>query len=492
MASHKRRVAAVIAAATLALTGCAGGSFTGYVEASCAPTDASGVTVCSTTQKPIPTATATVTETVPGPTETVTVPGPTVTVTVTPEPAPTTAAPTPTETTVPTSSPTATPTQTTEPVAPPATCTTAAPANGTSTPPSGDQREYVHGVEVVKHNGQNMVVYARNRTPLPSGDWEHDIFYSYFDACNAAATFAQKSLVSARLAQEPASAAVNTDGRLNITAEDQQYSADLDQTFGIWGPAMEAVKPYGQRLMSPQGGHSGHVAASGRNFGISFSDGWVDGGGVDNLGTGDDVFFRAMDSAGNLMPITNTAVGTSRDWWPIVAGSDTNYLQVWQRYGTAGTGGGTVMGAIIDGTGKVIKAAFPIFTNNKYYYHDVQYIPQTGQFLVTGSQNSTTNAGIAVLVDKAGTVVATKSGLPNTVREGQTVLSDDGKTAVYPGGTGAVVLNLTATGITLQKQVPLTGITWSYMGTDGVFADPTRVVFATGTTTGIKFINVPL
>jgi hypothetical protein len=351
----------------------------------------------------------------------------------------------------------------------------------------------MHGMDIVKHNGKTRVIFSANQYPpvQPSGDWVHNVFQTVIDPCNAAATASVSVLWSAANAQEPASSAVNSNGKLSVTVEDAALNPQtLDQTFRIWDQALVQTKGTTQ-LMPPQGGHSGHVAASGARFGVSFSDGWVDGGGVDNNGTGDDIFFRTYDETGAMSALTNTAVGTAnRDWWPIVAGSDTNFLQVWQRYGgTPGTGGGKVMGAIISPTGQIVKPAFDIFTNDKYYYHDVQYVPQIGMYLVVGSLNQASNAGVAYLIDKAGNVVYGLTGLPNTIREGQTVISDDGTKAVYPGGPGAVVLDLTATQIFMNKTVALNW-NYDYMGTDGVFADPTHVVFATGTQQGVKFLNV--
>lgn len=100
----KAKIAAVLGAAVLALSGCSGGTFDGYVHAECDPTTTANVTTCSVTQKPIPTETVTVTAT------------PTPTATATPTPAPTaTATPTPTPTA--TATPTPTPTATTTPAA---------------------------------------------------------------------------------------------------------------------------------------------------------------------------------------------------------------------------------------------------------------------------------------------------------------------------------------------------------------------------------------
>lgn len=87
-------------AAVLMVAGCASPStFTGYVHAECDPTTAEKVTVCRSTEMPVPT----VTQTVPGPTQTVTV-------TATP-----TASSTPTSVPTQTASPTATPTTTQSP-----------------------------------------------------------------------------------------------------------------------------------------------------------------------------------------------------------------------------------------------------------------------------------------------------------------------------------------------------------------------------------------
>lgn len=464
---HSGRLLAAAAALMLGLTGCTGGSFSGYVEASCSPT-VDGVTTCVSTQKPVPTVTATVTET-PAPAPTVTV-----TQTVTASPAPATPTPTPTQ----------------APLA--ATCAPA-PANPAKVPvlsAGSDHREWMHGLEMVKHDGKDMVVFSSNNyapTNPGGGEWVHNIFYSYFDACAPASTFAAKTLVNAPQAQEPASAAVNSAGRLMVTAEDAQFNDWLDQTYGVWDNALGVVKSYGQKLMPPQGGHSGHVAASGDKFLVSFSDGWVDGGGVDNMGTGDDVFAKIVDSNGNAGPMINTAVGTKRVWWPIVAGSDTNWLQVWQELGTT-TNNGLVKGSIIDHAGNVVKANFTLFSNVKLYHYDVQWIPATQRYLVTGSQSD--GAAVVVLFDKAGNYIDSKSGIyAGTIREAQTVVSEDGLTAIFPSSVGATVLDLTANSVALRKHVTLDW-NWDYMGTDGVFAAPNRVVFGTGTQQGVKFLNV--
>ncbi len=359
-------------------------------------------------------------------------------------------------------------------------------------PSSEDHREYMHGIDLLKVGNQTLLVFSSNNYPptQPTGEWVHDIYYSWINPLYPNETLNIQTMVGDNLAQEPASAAVNSNGRIVVTAEDAQFDATaLDQTFGMWDSSLNIIHDYGVKLMPPQGGHSGHVAASGDKFLVSFSDGWVNGGGVDNLGTGDEVYGKIINNDGTTSAMINTSVGKTRDWWPIVAGSDTNWLQVWQRYGKAGTGGGTVWGAIISQNESIVKN-FEIYNNNKYYYYDVKYLTNLGLYLVIGSQDLSTNGGIAVLIDKNGNIIDTLTGLPNTVREGQTAIYESGNTvkAVYPTlPTGAAVLDITSTSISLSKTLSCSW-EWDYMGVAGMFSAPTRVLFAVNSYRGVRFI----
>lgn len=85
-----RKLAAVLGAAALALSGCAApAAFDGYVHAECDPTTADKVTTCRVTEKPVPTVTTTVTVTATPTASPTTTPTPTPTATVTPTPTPT-------------------------------------------------------------------------------------------------------------------------------------------------------------------------------------------------------------------------------------------------------------------------------------------------------------------------------------------------------------------------------------------------------------------
>lgn len=361
---------------------------------------------------------------------------------------------------------------------------------------SWDHREYMHGIDLVKVGSNTMVVFSSNNYPptQPTGEWMHDIYYSWIDPLYPNESLDVIRLVNNNMGQEPASAAINSNGRIVITAEDAQHHEWLDQTYGMWDSNLNSIVSYGQKLMPPQGGHSGHVAASGDKFLVSFSDGWISGGAVDGLGTGDDIFGRIINNNGTIGNLINTSVGSQREWWPIVAGSDTNWLQVWQRYtGSAGTGGGEVWGAIVSHSGSIVKRV-KIFSNNKYYYHDVKYLPELGLYLVIGSQNKSQNAGVAVLVNKSGNIVQTVTNLPNTIRQGQPAISESGGVAkvVYPTlPTGAAVLEITSNSITLSKQLS-NSWQWDYMGVSGMFSASNRVMFAATSHQGVKFIMFDL
>ncbi len=362
-----------------------------------------------------------------------------------------------------------------------------------------DSRAYMHGVNLLQVEDKTLLIFSSNGYPptLPGDEWDHDIYYSWLDPKNIDYENPENSLdietlVDDILAQEPASAAINSNGAILVSAEDAQHAEALDQTFGIWNSSLRNITPYGEKLMPPQGGHSGHVAASGDKFLVTFCDGWINGGGVDNLGTGDDIYSRVVYEDGTMGPLMETSVGAAnRDWWSVVAGSDSNWLQVWQRYGIAGEGGGTVYAAITTEAG----AGEPIalIDNNRYYYYDVCYVPTLERYLVTGS--TLDEGGFAVLVDKTGKITARETGLPYTVREARTLVKQVGNThiAVYPTlYSGAAVLNLTANSVNLNKTLNGT-IKWDYIGTDGMFltsasalAD-TEVLFVAGTKEGIKF-----
>ena len=73
---------------------------------------------------------------------------------------------------------------------------------------------------------------------------------------------------------------------------------DINQHAGLWDADLNPLVGYPMTVRT--GGHSGHVAALGSRFLVAYSEGWIDGGGVDNLGTGDDVWARVINDDGQV------------------------------------------------------------------------------------------------------------------------------------------------------------------------------------------------
>ncbi|MEA4896657.1 MAG: hypothetical protein VB065_03510 [Eubacteriales bacterium] len=354
-----------------------------------------------------------------------------------------------------------------------------------------DHRGYSHGVNLLQVGDRPILVFSSNGyPPTTSGEeWAHDVFCAWLDPENIDRPIKAKKLVDAPYAQEPASACVNSNGVILVTAEDRQHSEYLDQTFGLWHSNLHEIHAYGEKLMPPQGGHSGHAAASGDKFLVTFCDGWIDGGGVDGNGTGDDIYCRVVYEDGTQGLLMKTSVGKPRDWWPLVAGSDVNWLQVFQRYGKRGIGGGTLYGAIT--TEKNVAKPIALRKNIKYYNYDVCYVPELARYLVTGTAMD--EGGFAILMDTNGEITAKTTGLPETVREARTVTGRVGnaRIAVYPTpDTGIAIMELTETSVRFVKTLKGT-VEWDYMGTDGMLrtsaSGRAEALFAMGTKAGIRF-----
>jgi hypothetical protein len=136
-------------------------------------------------------------------------------------------------------------------------------------------------------------------------------------------------------------------------------------------------------------------------------------------------------------------------------------------------------------TGSVVKAASALAPQATYYTYDVEYISALDRFLVTGTDGS--GKGFAYLLDGSGNVTAQLTGLQKTIRESQPAILDRAGTsvAVVPAGpSGALVLAVTASNISLVQTIS-DSYQWQYMGTDGVFFDPTHVYIVSLSKSGL-------
>jgi hypothetical protein len=344
-----------------------------------------------------------------------------------------------------------------------------------------DLRVYQHGIDIIeKKDGSLLLVWSSAGNP-PIDDWIHDVYTSPLDRNNP--TIVPSKLLGAGEAQEPASSAVNSEGNILVTMEDGfNAEHEVAQRYGVYSGSLVPVRPYPQILLD--GGHSGHVASVGSNFVIFFSEGWVDGGGVDGLGSGDEVYASIVSSRGDVRETIPVAVGESRDWWPLVAGSPSRAGLVWQRF-VPGETRATLMLAILNPASGVLTTRPTVLAQGiTYYTYDIAYISNIKRFIVLASG---ADGGRAYLLNDAGVVTARLTGIPALVREGQPAIRDDGEGAmvVYPRSGGGVTI-LTATPDSLVHAGNSEGKhRWQYMGTTGVFLDTTHAFFASLSAQGV-------
>jgi len=337
---------------------------------------------------------------------------------------------------------------------------------------SDDLREFQHGMDFVPlPDGNCYLIWSSSGNPpngSNGGDWSHDIYYSLVNSKSP--VIKPVALISKPEAQEPVSAAISSGGKILVTTEDGWNAPnEVAQRFALFNSDLGVIKNYPQSVM--EGGHSGHVVAVGDRFVVFFSEGWVDGGGVDNLGTGDDVYAYVINSAGAVEKKVNIALGQARDWWPVAAGGANTAALVWQRY-VNGKNSSDLYFSILDPeTGNVAASSKKLASNVKYYTYNASYIKDIDRFLVLGAYAS--GGGFGYLIDQNGTVTASNATLPAVVRESQPAVS--GSVVAQPASpNGLAVYDLTKESIGLRKIVA-DNYGWQHMGTDGIFIDSDTV-----------------
>jgi hypothetical protein len=266
-----------------------------------------------------------------------------------------------------------------------------------------DDRAYQHGINFVpRSDNQWLLIWSSSGNPPQGedqyGNWTHDVYYSLVDARKP--IIRPQLLISRPGAQEPVSAAVTDDGYLMITMEDGWNTEhEVEQRFALFDLDLLPVKNYPQLVQD--GGHSGHLAAVGNRFVVFYSDEWVNGGGVNDLGSGDDVLIRVYSSRGELQHTVPVAVSkTSRDWWPLLAASSRTVMLIWQRFVNDQKWCDLMMAMLDPETGDLLKKPIKIASNLKYYTYNVAYLPKLGRFLVTATGNNDT--GFARLYSENG------------------------------------------------------------------------------------------
>ena len=394
---------------------------------------------------------------------------------------------------------------------------------------AADRRAYQHGIDFLSLGaGEYWLVWSSSAGNPPQGKktaiqpdgsqcsyFTHDIFYSRIEA--ARPDIDTKLLVSLPEAQEPVSAAISAAGTILVTFEDGSDSdltncqGVIQQRFKLFDRALSAKTPL--QTVAIGGGHSGHVAAVAERFAIAYSEGWVDGGGDENSGTGKTVYLDVVSENGELLH--HRAISKdkrSRDWWPLVAGSPRHVMLTWQTY-VKDTLHTTLMYCIYDPvTYRFIKPATALQTDVHMYHYDVQYLSAVNRFLVAGNDLDdtvresahgpaplNTQKGFVYLLDEQGNIVNRwSSGDPCKscdnyhsrpfVREAQPAIFNNGQEALvlYPvTPKGLILFSVNSDSITLKKYVN-DDYYWRAQGTDGVFFDQKTAYFANLSPLGLQ------
>jgi hypothetical protein len=354
--------------------------------------------------------------------------------------------------------------------------------------PGEDHRAWQHGIDLIRVGNKLLVVWGSpGNPPQPNlgGDWQHDVYYAWLNnsVTQDDTTIDPRILVSLPEAQEPPSVAINNRGTILMTSEDGD--GGINQHAGLWNSSLSVLRKYPFTIK--RGGHSGHVAAMGDRFLVAYDEGWVDGGGWHGLGTGENVFGRIVEDngiVGREVKLTPDRNSVSRDDWPLVAGSDRNWLVVWQRYPQL-----TLQSALVDTLGNVVKRRQIIDGMSLGYAYDVEFSQRLAAYVVAGE---TTHGGFVALINLNGDIVKTQGGLPPMVSESRIILGLDGSQliGIYPvRPRGSALIHLSGDAIELVKVIDNPYV-WDYSGTTGTFVAPDQVLFATLSTTGLHLIKI--
>ncbi|WP_051138036.1 hypothetical protein [Burkholderia cepacia] len=360
------------------------------------------------------------------------------------------------------------------------TVTVQAPA---SPQESGDPRRFMHGIGVADTgNGRRWVFFSSSgivpRGALRNGNWPHDVYVGEW-LPGKPRLLRVHTFISRPEAQEPVSIAQNPRGDIFVTFEDGWNTPQVvSQRYGIYRRDLKPVKPYPNDVEA--GGHSGHVAAVGERFVVFYSADWIDGGGVDNLGTGNGVYLKTYDAEGRVLNHVSVAPHR-REWWPVVAGSPHRALLVWQKYIEGSTDAGLEYAMFDPVTAKLEKLG-PLNDAIQYYVYSSAYVPEIDRFIVVTT--TADNRGVAMLLDPDGRRLATLDCLPASVRESG--IGVDGTHAYVPTRDGRLLtLALSPTGMSVSA-VQRSPIPWGSTGIAGFPARSGTMHFVSLTPSGTR------
>lgn len=360
------------------------------------------------------------------------------------------------------------------------TVTVQAPA---SPQDSGDPRRFMHGIGVADAgDGRRWVFFSSSgivpRGALRNGNWPHDVYVGEW-LPGKPRLLRVHPFISRPEAQEPVSIAQNPRGDIFVTFEDGWNAPqEVSQRYGVYRRDLKPIKPYPNDVEA--GGHSGHVASVGERFVVFYSADWIDGGGVDNLGTGNGVYVKTYDADGRVLNHVPVAPH-HREWWPVVAGSPHRALLVWQKY-IEGSTDATLEYAMFDPVTAKLDKLGPLSDAIQYYVYSSTYVPAIDRFVVVTT--TADNRGVATLIDPDGRRLATLDCLPASVRESG--IGVDGTHAYVPTRDGRLLtLTLSPTGMSVSG-AQRSPIPWGSTGIAGFTARGGTMHFVSLTPSGTR------
>lgn len=306
------------------------------------------------------------------------------------------------------------------------------PANP-APPPHGDLRRYMHGISAIHGPGDDEITIFYSSSPPgrpipePGEPWLHDVFALRWNRHTESFSSPQTVIAHAE-AQEPVSVAQNAMGHILITFEDGWNTTDspVTQRYGVYAIDLQPILPYPQEV--EPGGHSGQAAAVGDYFIVFYSDGWEQGGGVDNLGSGLGVYAKVYNEKGELLHDIDVA-HAEREWWPVIAGGPHHALLVWQRFIDDATHAELRFALLEPGSGE-ISAPTTLNQRLQYYTYAAAWVPEIARFIVVAT--TVDGHGAAYLIDERGDLRARLDCMPKTIRESSVLVQSRSR----PVGSG--------------------------------------------------------
>lgn len=362
----------------------------------------------------------------------------------------------------------------------PAGAVVAVPAPGL-----GDERRFMHGIGYASAGADRSWVFFSSSGLPPrganrDGSWPHDVYVGEWSPPHRRLAKVH-NFISRPEAQEPVSVAQNTAGVIFLTFEDGWNAPrTVSQRYGVYRQDLGAIKPYPNDVES--GGHSGHVAAVGERFVVFYSEDWVDGGGVDNLGTGGGVYVKVYNDRGELLLHVDVAAHV-REWWPVVAGSPTRALLLWQKY-IPGSTIAQLEYAVFDPTTGTLER--PVDASGlprvQYYVYAAAWVQAVERFVVEATADDGRSS--VLLIDEAGHLTARLDCLPASVREAS--IGVNGNVAYVPTRDGRLMALALAGNEIRLRGFERSPFAWGNTGAIGIARGPGSMHFISLSPTGLR------